>query len=153
MRTRAILAAVGVAAGALLTGCSSSGPRSAAEARATLRSDVLTLSRAAAAQNWPAANTALGQLRNDLSVARAAGGIDDAQLRALRAHIAAVAADLAAKTAPATTSAPPSSSARPSTRSTHKPAPAPKAPPKPANPPKHKHKHRGHGGDGGGGKD
>jgi hypothetical protein len=139
-------AVAALTAGALLTGCSSSGPGSAADAKAALRSDVLALSRAAAAQNWTAANAALGQLRSDLSAARAAGRIDAAEVRSLRTHISAVAADLAAKTAPAPTSAARPSPAPPTPPATHKPAPAPKPP----KPPAHKH-HHGHGNDGGDG--
>jgi hypothetical protein len=141
MRPARALAAA-VSAGAIVAGCSSAGPGPSADPQATLRTDVLSLTRAAAAHDWPAADAALAQLRTDLSAARASGALGAARDRTLRTRISAVAADLAAKTASNTTSAPPSS-----THSTRSPAPKPTPKPAPTPPSEKKHghdKHHGH---------
>jgi hypothetical protein len=120
--------AVVPAAALLLAGCSSGGSSGSANADAMLQSDVLTLTQAAAARNWPAAQAAMDQLRADLAAAVSAGRISAARAATIRSHLSAVATDVASRTAPSTTSSTP----------TPKPKPQPKPP---------KHGKHGHGGD------
>jgi hypothetical protein len=96
-------------AGALVTGCSSTGSNVglSATAAATLHSDVLALTRAAAAHNWAAADGALSQLRSDLSEAIAAGTVTAERAAELQTTIRSVAADLAARTGATATSSTP----------------------------------------------
>jgi hypothetical protein len=129
-----------VCTAALVAGCSSKGSDSALSdsAAATLHSDVLALTRAAAARNWSAADGALTELRSDLAAARELGTVSDARAAAIETTIRSVAADLAlssGRTASARSSSPASSKASSPTASpthtTAKPAPAPKPAPGP----------------------
>ncbi|MFN2562674.1 MAG: hypothetical protein ABR571_15440 [Jatrophihabitans sp.] len=149
MRSRAVAL---LCAAALATGCSSKGSDSALSdsAAATLHSDVLALTRAAAARNWSAADGALTELRSDLTAARALGTVSDARAAAIEATIRSVAADLALRsgrtaTPPSTPSSSTASSPGPSaTRTTaNQPAPAPPGPggSKDDKGPGKKHKH------------
>lgn len=125
MRARNL--AIVPAAALLLAGCSS-GSSSGTAVDTALQADVASLTQAAAAHNWPAAQAAMTQLRADLSAAVSAGRISDARAATIRSHLSAVAADVALRMTPSTS---------PTT-----PTPTPK--PKPPNPPKHHDKH-GHG--------
>jgi cell division septation protein DedD len=132
-----------VCAAALAAGCSSNGSDSALSdsAAATLHSDVLALTRAAAARNWSAADGALTELRSDLAAARELGTVSDARAAAIETTIRSVAADLAlssgrtASSSAVRSSSPASSKASSPTASpthtTAKPAPAPKPAPGP----------------------
>jgi hypothetical protein len=133
---------VALAAGCVLAagGCGSGSSSTSTGAGNTLRADVLALTQAAAARQWSTADQALAQLRSDLIAAVAAGGVSAERAQAIRADVAAVTADLAARRAAAA----PSTSSSPSTQ--------PKPPPKPTKPPKDEHVHdhgpgHGHGGD------
>lgn len=134
MRVRA---AALLCAAALVTGCSSGESKSALSdsAAATLHSDVLALTRAAAARDWSAADGALTELRSDLTVARALGNVSDARAAAIETTIKAITTDLALSSgrtasSPAAPPSPPASSTasspKPSpTHTTVKPAPKP----------------------------
>ncbi|HJQ42567.1 MAG TPA: hypothetical protein VJ831_05755 [Jatrophihabitantaceae bacterium] len=117
----------------VLAGCSSGA--STSSGNATLQADVLALTQAAAARNWPAADTAMSRLRSDLAAELAAGRVSAARAAGIRTDLAAVAADVSAQ------------------RSTPAPSPTktPKPQPKPAPPKTHdRHGHgAGEGGDGG----
>lgn len=96
-----------------------------ADAVKQLQSDVLSLTQAAAARNWPAARTALGTLRADVDASLSAGAITSARAAAVEAAAAQVAAQLPA----VTTSTPSASSTVAPVATTIKPqppAPAPK---------------------------
>src|SRR4051794_15139238 len=80
----------------LLTGCGSSSPHLSPGVGNTLRGDVLTLTRAAAGQQWSTADRALAQLRTDLTAAIAAGGLSPDQAQTIHDDVDKVAADLAA---------------------------------------------------------
>lgn len=122
----------------LVASCGTSAPSISSGAGDTLRADVLALTQAAAAHQWSAADQALVQLRSDLTAAIAANGVSDARAQAIRADIASIAADLAARRQAIT----PSTSSSPSTQ----PKPSPKPKPSPApKPPKH-HDHGHHNG-------
>lgn len=132
-------AAGGVATCLLVASCGTS-PTISSGAGNTLRADVYTLTQAVAARQWSAADAALAQLRGDLTAAAAANDVSAQRAQSIRADIASVAADLAARRTALTPTTPTSSS------SPSKPTPPPK-------PPKHRdhgrgHRH-GHGGDGG----
>jgi hypothetical protein len=103
-------------------------------AAAQLQADVLQLSRAVAAKNWGTARTALGELRADLSAARATGSVGAAKAAAIDAAANEVAGDIPPVVAPKPASPTP----------TKKPSPAPA-------PTQHKKHDGGGGGDGGGG--
>jgi len=123
------------AAAIALAGCSSGGSSSASGSNATLQADVLQLTQAAAARNWPAADVAMGQLRSDLATALSSGAIGPTQAAKIRADLTAVAADVALKTTP----------------TTPRPTPKPKQKPKPKPQPPKQHGRHGHGGDNQGG--
>lgn len=125
---RAVLAAA--CAGALAAACSTGSIHVAAD-HDQLQSDVLALTQASATHDWPAAGTAMDQLRSDLADAVAAGRISAARAVAIRMHLAAVAADIETRRAPAST--PSTSSATP------KPKPTPKPPPTTKHKPGHGH--------------
>jgi hypothetical protein len=120
VRARAGLVAISCAV-TLVAGCSSTGSDSglSASAGATLHSDVLALTRAAAARNWSAADGALTQLRSDLAAARETGTVSAARAAEIEATIKAVAADLATSSGRTSTSSAAASS-------TSKAAPSPK---------------------------
>jgi hypothetical protein len=127
------IAAIATCAG-LLAACSASGPGQGAVSAATLRGDVLVLSKAAAGHDWAGAQSALARLRADLAAATATGQVSTARADAIRHDAAAVAADLAAQQRSATSSQHPSPMQPPRN-------------PKPAG----RHDDHGHGnGDGGG---
>ena len=125
---------VAVVACVVVAGCGTSSPSISAGAGNTLRADVLALTQAAAAGQWSAADQALAQLRGDLTAAVAAGALSDARAQAIRADVAAVAADLAAHRA--------ANTQQTSSASTTKPKPQPTT--KPPKPPK-SHDDHGHG--------
>ena len=134
-----------VAIGILATACNSSPPISSGAGN-TLRADVLALTQAAADRKWSAADQALAQLRGDLTAAIAAGALSTDRAAAIRADVAAVAADLAAHRTANT----------PTTASSSTTAPKPTEQPKPPEPPKPPKDHHGHGnghGHGHGGED
>jgi len=141
--TRLRIATVALAAGcALLGGCSSSSDFSMSDgAAATVRADVLALTTAIAHNQWTAADTALAQLRSDITAAVAAGDMSDLQARVVRADVALIEADLAAHRLSHSPLPPLTSS------SSSEPKPTPK-PVKPPKPPKDDHGHgHGHGHD------
>jgi hypothetical protein len=99
------------------------------DAATQLQSDVLVLTKQAAARNWQGARTALSTLRADLDASVSAGAISPTRAAEIESTIAQVSAEIPAAVTPTptptrTTSAP-----------VRKPAPAP-APPK-----KHGHGH------------
>lgn len=130
----------GACVAVLVAGCSSGASVSANAGNAPLQADVLTLTRAAGAHNWPAATAAMNELRADLVDAVASKQLSAAQAATIRSHLAAVAADVTAQTTPTTT--PKSTTPHP------KPSPHPKPAPQPP-----RNKHKGHGGHDGGGDD
>jgi outer membrane murein-binding lipoprotein Lpp len=144
-RLRVATAAV-VVGFTLVTGCSSS-PEITMSSGAgdTVRADVLALTSAVARNQWTAADTALAQLRSDITAAVAAGEMSELQARIVRADVALVEADLAAHRL-SHSPLPPLTS---SSSSTPKPEPKPKPEPEPKpKPPKDDHGHgHGHGGD------
>ena len=135
-------AATGAAICLLAASCGTSAPSISSGAGNTLRADVLALTQAVAAHQWSAADQALVQLRSDLTAAVAANGVSAERAQAIRADVASIAADLAARRSAVSPSTSSSSSTKP------KPSPKPPKPPQP--PPKHGHGHdNGHGhGDG-----
>lgn len=125
---------VTVAAAALLTACGSSMSTGAMrpDAATQLQSDVLVLTKQAAARNWQGARTALSTLRADLDASVSAGAISPARAAEIESTIAQVAAEI-----PAAVTATPTPKPTPTTSTpARKPAPAP--------PPPKKHGH-GHG--------
>lgn len=133
-------AVVAAACACVLTAGCSTGSINVASGQDQLQSDVLALTQASVTHDWPAASTAMNALRSDLATAIASGRISAARAAAIRTHLAAVAADIAAQSA--TPSTPSTSSTTP------KPKPKPTPTPKPA-PPKHHKPGHGHGGDNG----
>lgn len=127
-------AAGGAAIFLLVASCGTSAPSLSSGAGNTLRADVLALTEAAAAHQWSAADQALVQLRSDLTAAVAANGVSAEQAQTIRADIASIAADLAARRA----------AAAPSTSSSSTPKPKPTPSPKPPKPPKHDDHGHGH---------
>ncbi|MDT4936428.1 MAG: hypothetical protein QOG80_99 [Pseudonocardiales bacterium] len=92
------------------------------DAAVHLQSDVLALTRAAAAHDWATARTALAALRADVSASRDAGTVGSQRAAAIEAAAAKVAADIP----PAVTAVPtPTATPTPKKTSTA-PAPAPK---------------------------
>jgi outer membrane murein-binding lipoprotein Lpp len=117
---------IGVAtAVALLAGCSSDAPvpEAGAGSAATLRADVLAVSKAAAQENWPGARAALNKLQSDLSSAVRAGSVSPARAQQIRTDAAAVAADIAMHLTPTSTTPSP-------TKTTRSVAPPPQPHPK-----------------------
>jgi hypothetical protein len=135
----------------LIAGCSSGGSHSGLSVAggASLQSDVVALTRAAAAHNWPAADSALSELRSDLAAALAAGSVDAERGQQIQATITAITADLAAQrgTPTSSTAARTSPSKAPSTTrartSTAPKPPAPKPPPGGTGDKGHGKKHKG----------
>jgi hypothetical protein len=72
--------------------------RLGSDASSTVQPDVLALTTAASARDWPAARDALAQLRADVSSALAASELSAEQAGTIRTDIALIADDLAAKT-------------------------------------------------------
>jgi hypothetical protein len=126
----------------LAASCGTSGPAISSGAGNTLRADVLALTQAVAAHHWSAADQALVQLRGDLTAAVAANGVSVERAQTIRADVASIAADLAARRSALT---PTSSSTSPKPTPSPKPKPSPK-PPKPPHDHGHHHGH-GEGGD------
>ena len=117
-------------------------------AGSTIRADVLALTTAVAHNQWSAADSALAQLRSDVTTAVATGQMSELQARVIRADAAMIAADLAAHRVSGIPTAP-------VTSSTPKPKPEPKPEPEPKptkpKPPKDDHGHgHGNGGEHGG---
>lgn len=140
----------GLAAAALCllaAGCDNSlGPSTiTAGAASTLHADVLALTQAVANHQWNAADHALAQLRTDLTAAAAGGGMSAARAQAIRADVATITADLAARRDAITPSPMPSTS---TTSKAPKPTKAPPPQPQP-KPPKHGHGDNGQGKGGG----
>jgi hypothetical protein len=129
IRPRQVLGAVAIALVAAGCGTASGvNPQSInADASSVLQNDVLALSRAVAAHNWPDARAELDSLRADLNASRATGSVGSQRADAIAAVVNQIAA-----------SVPPVSdvTVQPtfSTPATHSP------PPKPAPAPSH-HKH------------
>lgn len=133
MRRRALTAVAGVL---VLSACGGNlamtdGIRT--DAVRQLQSDVLSLTQAAAAHNWPAARTALKTLRADVDASLSAGAITSARAAAIDASAAQVAGQLPALATPA----PSLSSTAPAPVATTRTNDAPQ-PPAPAPKP-HKH--------------
>lgn len=99
LRTAASL----LAAGLMMSGCSSGGTDSvAAGTQNRLRQDMQTLAAAAAAGNYPSATRALAALTADADGAHAAGKLSNTQLADIRGAATRVTADLATATMPPT---------------------------------------------------
>ena len=126
-------------------------------AQPRLQADGLTLSRAVAGHNRPAATDALADLRHDLDALRAADAVDADRAGQIEAVAARLATAVAAMSTPAPptpvtvtrTVQPPAPKAVLTTKAAAKP-PAKAAPKPPAKAaPKPPHKKHGHGGDDG----
>ncbi|HET7660482.1 MAG TPA: hypothetical protein VFK66_08840 [Oryzihumus sp.] len=121
-------------------------------ALAALQRDVLSVSRAGASRDLPAATTALTALRDHLDAARRSGQVSPAEAARIQAAADRVSADLAALVAPpvrpvVTPSPSPSPSPSPQPQPSATPAPRPAV----ATSPKRRHAdHHGKGGHGGG---
>lgn len=122
-----------------LTGCGGSALSSGMrlDVSGQLQADVLTLTQAAAANNWTGARTALAALKNDLAASQAAGGLSTARAAQIQATIAAIQQELPA--VPVNTQVPTPTPTTPAPKPAPKPEPAPQ------------HGHGGGGGDGDGG--
>jgi hypothetical protein len=78
----------------LLTGCAGAAPDLTDDAGARLQADVLEVTRAAAANDLPAARTALDALATQLATDRKAGAVSPDRGQLIEASIVLVAADL-----------------------------------------------------------
>ena len=78
----------------LLTGCAGAAPDLTDDAGARLQADVLEVTRAAAADDLPAARTALDALAAQLATDRKAGAVSPDRGQLIEASIVLVAADL-----------------------------------------------------------
>jgi hypothetical protein len=152
-----VRASIAAACGAVLIGVAACGgadlsssahgvrPGTAAE----LQKDVLAVTQAAAAKNWPAARTAIASLRATLAASRSAGTISTQRADQIEAAVQAVLTDLPALTTPT-----PSRTTTPTPSRTTTPAPAPvvqTSARKPSAPVVTHRDKKGHGGGHGGG--
>ncbi|GAA1242949.1 hypothetical protein [Oryzihumus leptocrescens] len=124
-----------------LGGCASTDTAGAhRQALAGLQRDVLSVSRAGASRDLPAATAALASLRSHLDAARRSGRVSPAEAARIEAAADRVSADLAALAAPPVR---PVASPAPSPSAT--PRPKPSAAPLPKRPPPiPKRPHEGH---------
>lgn len=119
-------------------------------ALAELQRDVLSVARAGASRNLPAAATALAALRGHLDAARRSGRVSPAEAARIQAAADRVSADLAALAAPPVRPVvSPSPSPSPSPRAAPSATPAP-GPAVATSPKRHHTDHHGKGGHRGG---
>jgi hypothetical protein len=140
-----------------LGGCATTSTSTAehhAQALAGLQRDVLSVSRAGAGRDLPAATAALATLRSHLDAARRSGQVSAVEASRIQAAADRVSADLVALAAPSVhpvASPAPSPSASPHPQPSAAPAPRPAPRPARATGPKPRHReHHGKGGHGGG---